>query len=118
MRSPPFRMMTLASPSHRVCPLTERPGATTRLSYAPPPWVLLKCRETGFVFLENPPPYEAFKEDYAWEVTSKEETKRRHTSEPALHFLSTAVKAARRRILKRHKIRDLADGFLQSRKFP
>ena len=50
----------------RVCPLLERESATAVLPYAPSPWVLRQCLETGFVFLENPPRYESFRYDYAW----------------------------------------------------
>jgi SAM-dependent methyltransferase len=102
----------------RVCPLTERAGPTRPLAYAPAPWLLLKCEETGFVFLANPPSYEALKEEYAWEVTSKRETTRRQEAEPALHALSAAGKAVRAGVLKRNKIGVLAHHFLQQAPWP
>ena len=51
----------------RVSPLLERNSETINLNLAPHPWKILKCAETGIVFLENPPGYEALKEDFAWE---------------------------------------------------
>jgi SAM-dependent methyltransferase len=102
----------------RVCPLTERAGPTRPLAYAPAPWLLLKCEKTGFVFLANPPTYEALKEDYAWEVTSKLETTRRREAEPALHLLSAAGKAFRARVIRRNKICALARRFLREAPWP
>jgi hypothetical protein len=51
----------LESATHlkRVWPLLERQSATRILPYAPLPWELRQCRETGFVFLQNPPDYPA-----------------------------------------------------------
>ena len=38
----------------RVSPLLERNSETINLNLAPHPWKILKCAETGIVFLENP----------------------------------------------------------------
>jgi len=88
----------------RVCPLLERESPTRILSYAPAPWVLRQCLETKFVFLENPPAYEQFKEEYAWEVTSRKESEMRKKAEPLLYTSSSMIKEFRRRILKRNKM--------------
>lgn len=61
----------------RVCPLTETTGPSKLLPWAPAPWQLKQCEVTGFVYLENPPNYEALKEDMAWEVTYEKERLRK-----------------------------------------
>ena len=99
--------------TRRVCPLLEREGASAVLPYAPAPWVLRRCLETGFVFLENPPRYDSLRQDYAWEVTSRHQSESRRASEPLLHALSGAFKALRRRLLRRHRILDLARACLR-----
>jgi SAM-dependent methyltransferase len=97
----------------RVCPLLERESATAVLPYAPSPWVLRQCLETGFVFLENPPRYESFRHDYAWEVTSRQQAESRREREPLLQALSAGFKALRRKLLHRHRIHDLARACLR-----
>ena len=92
----------------RVCPLLERETPTRVLHYAPTPWVLRQCLESGFVFLENPPDYAAFVDEFAWEVTLKKESDRRKGAEPLLYFVSEMAKQFRGRILKRNKIRNLS----------
>jgi SAM-dependent methyltransferase len=75
--------------------------------------VLRRCLESGFVFLENPPQYESLKHDYAWEVTSRRQSEDRRAAHPALHALSAAFKALRRRILRRDRIGSLARACLR-----
>ena len=48
----------------RVSPILERETETELLNLAPEPWKILKCLETDIVFLENPPGYEALKEEF------------------------------------------------------
>lgn len=91
----------------RVSPLLERDGGTRVLDIAPAPWVVRQCNETGFVFLENPPGYDSLREELAWEVTSRRESRARATAEPARYAISTAVKRVRHDILKRNKMVDL-----------
>ncbi len=88
----------------RVNPLSGLPTATRTLPYAPAPWTLLECTETGMVFLENPPGYDALKQEFAWEVTSAAESAARLAAEPLAYRLSTAVKRLRSRWLKRNKM--------------
>jgi len=99
----------------RDCPLPERPSETDRLPIAPDPWVVRRCRETGFVFLENPPGYDSLHADYAWEVTWQKEAQRRAAEEPALQAMSRAVKQFRHRVMKRHKVADLATALVRGR---
>lgn len=97
----------------RVNPLLEREGQSTILRFAPAPWVLRQCDETDFVFLENPPGYEALKEDFAWEHTWREEVLRRQAAEPTFYRISSGVKQFRSRVMKRNKVGALADKFLR-----
>ena len=92
----------------RVCPLLERETATDVLDLAPEPWVVRRCRETGMVFLENPPGYESLQSELAWEVTSLREAEARESAEPTLYAMSRAAKRFRHRVLKRNKVADLA----------
>lgn len=97
-------MNTMAVTS-RVCPLAERATATELIDgLAPAPWVVRRCRETGFVFLENPPGYESLKEDLAWQVTHQRESQQRAATEPLRYALSRWVKHVRRNVLNRHKV--------------
>lgn len=98
----------------RVCPLLERSSETLALPYAPAPWVLRQCRESGFVYLANPPGYEAFVENLAWEKTSLAESAHRQRAEPVLYAMSTAIKRFRSSVLKRNKIGVLALAELKS----
>ena len=93
---------------NRVCPLAERATATDVLEgLAPAPWVVCRCRETGFVFLENPPGYESLKEDLAWQVTYQRESQQRATAEPIRYTLSRWAKHLRRNVAKRHTVADM-----------
>ncbi len=91
----------------RSSPLLEREGKTTLLRDAPAPWVLRRCEETGFVFLENPPGYASLQDEYAWEQTYNRETAARAAAEPARHAVSAGLKRIRRQVLKRNKIADI-----------
>jgi len=92
----------------RVCPLLERETRSHTLDIAPPPWIVRECEESGMVFLENPPGYEPLNDELAWEVTYAREVEARKAAEPALYAMSTAAKRFRRRVLKRHKVADMA----------
>jgi 2-polyprenyl-3-methyl-5-hydroxy-6-metoxy-1,4-benzoquinol methylase len=88
----------------RSCPLLERASESQSLPYAPFPWSLRRCADTGFVYLANPPAQDLFRDTFAWEVTHKTESRRRQQAEPAVHAMSEAVKTFRRRVLKRDKV--------------
>ena len=88
----------------RSCPLLERASESQPLPYAPFPWSLRRCADTGFVYLANPPAQDLFRDTFAWEVTHKTESRRRQQAEPAVHAMSEAAKTFRRRVLKRDKV--------------
>jgi SAM-dependent methyltransferase len=99
--------------THRHSPALGRSTATRTLPYAPAPWVLKQCSESGLVYLENPPVFEAFIQEFAWEKTSVAESSQRKAAEPMLYAASSALKSFRRKVLKRDKIRQLASAELQ-----
>ena len=88
----------------RSCPLLERASESQPLPYAPFPWSLRRCADTGFVYLANPPAQDLFRDTFAWELTHKTESRRRQQAEPAVHAMSEAAKTFRRRVLKRDKV--------------
>lgn len=97
--------MPLAAPGPaRDCPLLERPTGTRALPYAPEPWRLRQCLESGFVFLENPPGYDALRDEYAWERSLARESQARREAEPRLHAASAAFGGFRRDVLRRNKV--------------
>jgi len=91
-------------PPARVCPLLERRTATRTLRYAPEPWRLRQCLESGFVYLENPPGYAALQDEYAWEAGFARESQARRQAEPRLHAASAAYGTFRREVLRRNKV--------------
>jgi SAM-dependent methyltransferase len=100
---------------HRICPLLERDSETKLLTYAPAPWILRECRETGFVYLENPPEYAAFQEEFAWEVTKEQEAERRSADEPWSYAFRVWFKNLRLSVRNRNqKVSDLAVAWLKS----
>lgn len=57
-------------PALRTCPACAETGVSA-VNYAPDPWDLGACDACNFVYLRNPPAYEALEEEYAWEKTYK-----------------------------------------------
>ena len=83
--------MTIAA-RLRISPLRAQGGDEIDLPYAPFPWRLKQCRQTGIVFLANPPAYEELSRDFAYEVTFEKETRARKQAEPLRYAISTALK--------------------------
>lgn len=99
----------------RHCPLLSRPGPSRRLDLAPAPWEVRECLETGLVFLANPPAQERFMEEFAWQVTHAEESRRRRREEPFVAAVSRAAKRFRQRWLKRDKLVGIVCEIVQRR---
>ncbi len=59
----------------RPCPSCQNDRATRITAYSASEWDVVACDECGFVFLQNPPAYEALQEDFAWEKTYVEKKK-------------------------------------------
>ncbi|QDT67947.1 bifunctional 3-demethylubiquinone-9 3-methyltransferase/ 2-octaprenyl-6-hydroxy phenol methylase [Planctomycetes bacterium MalM25] len=93
------------------CPLIGRPTKSMATRFSRGPYRLMRCLETGFVFLENPPSYDEVRDDFPWEVTADRERTRRTAAEPLISRLSEATKQAKRRFLpKRNRMHQLAAG--------
>ncbi|WP_197526620.1 class I SAM-dependent methyltransferase [Botrimarina colliarenosi] len=52
----------------------------------------MRCLETDFVYLENPPAYEEVRDDFPWEQTIQAERDRRRQAEPVFSRLSDGLK--------------------------
>jgi SAM-dependent methyltransferase len=91
-----------------VCPILGRPTEVIPTGFGRDAWSLVQCRETGFVFLPNPPAYAALDQEYAWERTMPAERIRREATEPTLSRLSHIAKNVKRLFPRRHKIFSLA----------
>ncbi len=89
----------------RPCPACDRDNADEPPSrYSRDDWQIKDCPDCDFVYLENPPAYEALKVEFAWEKTSEKERVERKAAEPAKQVVSDAAKTARKRLLKRDKL--------------
>jgi SAM-dependent methyltransferase len=98
------------------CPILGRETEFDRTDYGNDLWPIVRCRETGFVFLENPPDYARLETEFAWERTSQEERNRRETSAPTMATVSTFAKRAKALLFpSRNKIASLAYGLLRDR---
>jgi len=73
------------------CPLVERVTQVEPTEFCRNEWQVVRCTETGFVFLKDPPPYEALEEDLAWEDVYANEKRRRWQAEPIVSRLSWAM---------------------------
>lgn len=80
----------------RNCPCCGRSSADARrTSYGTAEWPLLQCTDCAMLFVPQYLPYTALERDHAWEVSSKEEDKRRAEARPLSY---KASKATRRRL--------------------
>ncbi|MBL9122862.1 MAG: class I SAM-dependent methyltransferase [Planctomycetaceae bacterium] len=92
-----------------ICDSDNRPGDP--LPDAPPPWRLKSCRSCNFVYLENPPGYQALEHEFAWERTWAAEAARRQAVEPWLHRVGAAAWAVNPRRMLRPKMVRLVQHF-------
>ena len=100
----------------QICPILHRITAVDKTDFCQDPWLIVRCRETGFVFLANPPDYSQLETEFAWEKTSTVERKRRETEEPVVSRVSALAKKAKSIISpKRDKIASVAFGVIQAR---
>lgn len=77
------------------CPILERVTSVEETGFGRNGWSLVRCRETGFVFLPNPPEYSQLECEFAWESTSDQESKRREFEEPIFSKISAMAKATK-----------------------
>ncbi len=86
-----------------ICPILERRTIVDLTRFSRDSWSLVQCRETGFVFLPNPPAYGELENEFAWEKTFAAERERRETQEPAVSIASRFAKAAKRVLFPNRK---------------
>jgi len=63
--------------SFRLCPSCGADCGRKLARYSPEDWEVVACTNCGFVYLQNPPPYEALVNDFAWEKTHAVRSERR-----------------------------------------
>jgi len=77
----------------RACEVCGARNADPVSVYSRDGWQIVSCRECRFVYLVNPPDYEALEdEDFAWENSSRSEEKRRKKVAPVFYGLDYATR--------------------------
>ena len=84
----------------RHCPILGRASETTPLPFSRGQWTLVRCNETGFVFLPDPPSYDALSAEHAWESTFAAERARRKREEPLVATVGGWITRLRRRVFR------------------
>jgi len=93
----------------RTCPILDRVATVDETSFCRDLWSIVQCRETGFVFLADPPDYSQLETEFAWEKTSVVEKERRNAAEPVISAVSSLIKKAKSALYPhRNKIASLA----------
>ena len=59
------------------------------------PWLRVRCRETNFYFIANPPDYKRLSEEFAWEKSLKSERERRKKEEVVISKASSLAKSVK-----------------------
>lgn len=81
-----------------VCPILGRPTPVEKTHFSHQSWTIVRCLETGFLFLPNPPSYHEVSTEFAWEKRYVEEQQRRNQQAPRLASLSKLVKRIKHRL--------------------
>lgn len=71
----------------RVCPQCGTAQTRALPDYSTNDWKIVSCAQCAFVYLANPPAYEALEEDFAWEKTWAEEAGRRMRHRPLVETM-------------------------------
>jgi SAM-dependent methyltransferase len=71
----------------RRCPHCDCDAPTLLPEYSSASWKIVSCQSCGFVYLRNPPKYEALVDEFAWEKTRDAEAKRRRRRRPIRKWL-------------------------------
>lgn len=85
-----------------ICPILGRPTEVEEIGLCRDGWRLVRCRETGFVFLMDPPVASRLEQEFAWEKTYALESRRRELAEPVMRRVSSLSKRLRAVMLPRH----------------
>lgn len=76
----------------RPCPQCGSEAFVELPGYSSAPWQVTECGACGFVFLRNPPAYEALVSKFAWEKTRVAEVERRKKRSPFRMWLDNATR--------------------------
>lgn len=82
-------------------PILGRASAVDPTPFARDAWRLVRCRETGFVFLPEPPAYDALAAEQAWESTYLKERERRAKEDPLFFALGRVGTRLREAVMPR-----------------
>jgi len=100
-----------------ICPILDRPTQVDQTDFCSDQWSIVRCCETGFVFLSNPPDYSQLETEFAWEKSATTERKRRQLAQPWVSRLSSLAKRVKVLIApKRNKIAALTLAATQNEK--
>ena len=91
-----------------LCPILERSTPVEDAGFSRDDWSLVRCTETGFVFLANPPDYAQLESEFAWESTVRDERQRRQEAAFVSAVSSFAKKLKRTIFPSRNKIASIA----------
>ncbi|MGE0759098.1 MAG: class I SAM-dependent methyltransferase [Pirellulaceae bacterium] len=84
-----------------MCPILGRPTRVEPTPFSRENWTIVRCCESGFVFLANPPSYDSLEHELAWEDLYHTEKRRREQEEPTIHRLSEFAKSAKHYLFPR-----------------
>ena len=92
--------------SKRSCPICNKRCAERLEVYSPAEWDLVRCIGCDFVYLLNPPDYEALEEKFAWETTYiKKKSKGGSTPLSTINrSLRTLIRSRGRSWIERHAL--------------
>ncbi len=76
----------------RICPILDRLTEVEPTEYSRDQWTIVRCLETGLVFLADPPDYSQLSEEYAWESTIRSNRKQRQQKQPVVAAVSALYK--------------------------
>ncbi len=78
------------------CPILGRETSIEPTPFHRDEWKIVKCQETGFYFLANPPEYEKLMSEIEWDQSYYLERERRKTEEPIFSTISESSKKLRK----------------------
>jgi SAM-dependent methyltransferase len=88
----------MSNASHRACPNCAKKQATKLPVYSRDEWNVVSCDNCEMIYLQNPPAYEAFEEDFAWEKTYAAEHEKRAKKRGPLKRTANALRVLNYRL--------------------
>lgn len=101
----------------QLCPILDRTTDAEKTAFCRDSWLVVRCRETDFIYLANPPSYAQLETEFAWEKTLLAERQRRVSEEPVVARVSSFAKTLKTVVRpKRNKVASLAMAELMARR--